>query len=333
MKLIRSSDTEPGFRRQRCGRGFTYLTPDGDRLGKGEDLERIRSLAIPPAYQSVWICLSPLGHLQATGRDSRSRKQYRYHPSWLQFRNEQKFDSLLDFARHLPSLRAETQKILRRKTLDEETVTALALSIIDRTGARVGNEHYREDNGTFGITTLAKEHAELHGRTIELNYRGKHGKDVTFEIDHPGLARHLAKCHELPGEHLFEYRNEEGELAEVDSGMVNQLIKELSADEFSAKTFRTWRGTLLAFRYLLATDIPDTKKSLKSTEVAAVKAASKALFNTQATCRKYYIHPLLLNSWLDQTFAERLRKAKRSRAFQGMRTKEESLLARFLKES
>ncbi|GAA5481780.1 DNA topoisomerase IB [Haloferula sargassicola] len=331
MKLIRTSDTEPGYRRQRCGRGFRYLAPDGSRLAAGEDLDRIRSLAIPPAYRSVWICLPPNGHLQATGRDDRDRKQYRYHPEWMEIRNQLKFEMLLDFAHALPGIRRSLDGIIARRTLNEETATAVALAIIDRTGARVGNAAYRDEHGTYGITTLAREHAEIHGRAVELCYIGKHGKEVHLRLDQPALARHLSHCHELAGQSLFSYPDDDGTVRHVDSGMVNELIHELSCDEFSAKTFRTWRGSLLAFNHLATAAWPESARERKSLEVAAVRSAANGLFNTMATSRKYYVHPIITGTWMDGTFPALLEKAARSRAFSDLRTLEERRFARFLK--
>lgn len=331
MRLVRTSDAEPGFSRRRSGRGFTYLTPEGGRLADGGHLDRIRSLAIPPAYGEVWICILPNGHLQATGRDARNRKQYRYHPEWRELRNQRKFEGLLEFASAVPPIRAELDRILSRRGLDEETATALALSIIDRTGARVGNDEYLEDHGTRGITTLAKRHAELHGRTIELGYTGKHGKEVRLRIDDPALARHLSRCHELPGQRLFAYPDDDGVVRHVDSGMVNEMIQRLSHNGFSAKTFRTWRGSLLAFGHLAGTPWPEPARERKAAEAAAVRVAARGLFNTLATCRKYYVHPVLLDSWMDGSFPAILAAARKSRAFATLATEEERLFARFLK--
>ncbi|WP_193215063.1 DNA topoisomerase IB [Luteolibacter marinus] len=330
MKLIRTCDTEPGFRRRRHGRGFAYFDPDGGRLGAGEHLDRIRSLAIPPAYDRVWICIPPNGHLQATGHDARSRKQYRYHPEWQAHRNRVKFDGLLEFARALPSIRDGLDSILARRALDEETATSLAIAIIDRTGARVGNESYREANGTYGITTLAKRHAELHGRTIELSYKAKHGKQVRLRIDAPALARHLGRCHELPGQHLFAYPDDAGEVHPVDSGMVNGMIQRLSRGDFSAKTFRTWRGSLIAFGHLVGLPDPETQTGRKAHEVDAVRHTAKALGNTPATSRNYYVHPIITSAWMDGRFEELVAGARKRRCHSRLRSPVERLFARFL---
>lgn len=332
MQLIHTSDLSPGFRRKKAGKGFIYLDPDGNRLVDAAQLARIRSLVIPPAYQSVWICMPANGHLQATGRDARNRKQYRYHPEWRQLRDDRKFSNLLEFAEMLPGIRARLGELLRSRDIGKEQVAALALSIIDQTGARVGNTAYRDENGTYGITTLMNEHAEVNGQSLRLHYRGKHGKDVKLKLQSPALARRLARCQDLPGQDLFEYVNTAGDVVPLSSSDVNGLLRDIAGEHVTAKTFRTWRGSLIAFHHLLGCDPAGSTSSLKSDEVAAVRATAEALHNTMATARKYYVHPRITETWLSGEFSELVGKAKKSRAFAKLDDADESLFARFLSQ-
>ena len=331
MDLIFTSDSEPGITRRRYGKGFAYFDPQGSRLPAGEILSRIQSLAIPPAYRDVWICLPPNGHLQATGRDDRNRKQYRYHDLWHQLQGEKKFSSLLVFADVLPRLRDEIDARLRRTKMDRDLVAALAIAIIDRTGARIGNPAYRDANGSYGITTLVKHHAETNNRRLDLHYRGKHGRKVKLHVESRLLAKRLARCQELPGQELFHYLDDDGSVRPLGSVDVNHLLAGIAGDGITAKTFRTWRGSLLAFQHLLPLEPAASKRERKKQETAAVREAASHLHNTLATCRKYYVHPRILSSWLDGTFPDLLAGARRSRAFAGL-ADDERLLARFLKQ-
>lgn len=333
MDLIFTSDSEPGFTRRRHGKGFAYFDPQGTRLPSGEHLDRIVSLAIPPAYQDVWICVPPNGHLQATGRDDRNRKQYRYHQLWHQLQGEKKFASLLPFAEVLPGLRQEIDARLRRTKLDRDLVAALAIAIIDRTGARVGNAAYRDANGSYGITTLIKRHAETNNHRLDLHYRGKHGRKVKLHVESRLLAKRLARCQELPGQELFHYLDDDGSVRPLGSADVNASLVEIAGEGITAKTFRTWRGSLLAFQHLLPLEPAASKRELKRQETAAVRQAASHLHNTLATCRKYYVHPRILSSWLDGTFPALLAGARRSRAFARLEDDHERLLARFLMQA
>jgi len=333
MQLVHTSDLDPGFRRKKAGKGFIYFDPDGKRVVDAAQLARFRSLVIPPAYQSVWICVPENGHLQATGRDARSRKQYRYHPEWRLSRDDRKFSHLLSFAEALPGIRNRLAELLRSREITREHVAALALSIIDQTGARVGNTAYREENGTYGITTLMNKHAEVNGQTLRLHYKGKHGKQVNLKLQSPALARRLARCQDLPGQDLFEYLNGAGEVVPLSSSDVNGLLREIAGEQTTAKTFRTWRGSVIAFHHLLSCDPAVTATELKANEVAAVRATAEALHNTMATARKYYVHPRITETWLSGEFPELVRKARRSRAFSQLGDPDEILFARFLNQS
>ena len=333
MKLIYSSDDIDGYRRKRWGRGFTYLCPDGARLSEPTELNRIRSLAIPPAYSQVWICPLSNGHLQATGRDDKDRKQYRYHPLWRKQQQEEKFNSLLEFAQQLPQIREELSKRLNDWQFSKENVAALALALIDETGARVGNDAYRRRNGTHGITTLRNRHFESEGKSLELNYRGKHGKDIALSLEDPQLAKRLASCQDLPGQALFNYRNEEGDLEVLESRDVNDLLSSISDGSFTAKTFRTWRASLTAFQIFRELERDSSASKLKQQEVATVKKVAKTLHNTPATCRKYYIHPRILETWIEEEFSEIVAGLPRLRSFAKLTEQDEKYFARFLKET
>ena len=333
MKLIYSNDESEGYRRKRWGRGFTYLCPDGARLSEPTELNRIRDLAIPPAYQQVWICPLSNGHLQATGRDAKNRKQYRYHPLWLQQKQEEKFNTLLEFAQQLPEIREKLSKHLTNWQFSKEDVAALALAIIDETGARIGNEAYRRENGTHGITTLRNRHFESEGKNLELNYRGKHGKEISLALDDPQLVKRLSACHDLPGQELFNYRNHEGDLETLESRDVNELLSSISEGPITAKTFRTWRASLIAFQTLRDLEPESSQRGLKKQEVAMIKKVARTLNNTPATCRKYYVHPLIIETWMAGEFPKIVKGLSRLRSFSEFSDQDEKDFARFLKET
>lgn len=333
MKLRFSSDQEPGFTRKRCGRGFSYFDPEGARLPQGEHRDRIKALVIPPAYESVWICTHSDGHLQATGRDQRQRKQYRYHEEWQKQQNQKKFDSLLSFAEQLPALRGKIKALIKEEGLTTRHISALVLSIIDNTGARIGTPRYREENGTHGISTLTKDHLEERPRSLQLHYTGKHGKEITLPIKDKRLRREIMRCQDLPGEELFKYRGNDEKFHSLESSEVNDFLQSLIGEEFSAKTFRTWRASVMAFEELKDEAPAKSARKRKGQEMAAIRATASALHNTVATCRNYYIHPFILSSWMEGTFAEHLAAARRSRAFAQIGDEEERLFAKFLKQA
>ena len=333
MNLIYSNDEIEGYRRKRWGRGFTYLCPDGARLSEPTELNRIRSLAIPPAYRQVWICPLSNGHLQATGRDAKNRKQYRYHPLWSQQQQEQKFNSLLEFAQQLPEIRSNLSRHLKDWNFSKDNVAALALSIIDETGARVGNETYRRENGTYGITTLRNHHFERTGKHLELNYRGKHGKEIALSLDDSQLSKRLAACHDLPGQELFNYRNQEGDFETLESRDVNDFLSSISEGPFTAKTFRTWRASLTAYQLFRDCEPESSASGLKRQEVAVIKKVAKTLNNTPATCRKYYVHPRITEAWLEGDFDDIVSTLSRLRSFGKLTDQDEKSFARFLRKT
>lgn len=293
--LVYVSDTAAGLARRREGKVFVYFLPSGSRLRARGDIARIRKLAIPPAYTDVWICRLASGHLQATGRDARGRKQYRYHARWREIRDEAKYDRLAAFAAQLPKLRRQINADLRLEGLPRRKVVAAVVKLLETSFIRVGNEEYSRANGSFGLTTLRNRHVRVRGTQIRFEFRGKSRVTHALSLEDKRLARIVRRCQELPGQKLFRFINEEGKAADVDSDDVNAYIRETVGDEFSAKDFRTWAGTLLAARALNSSAAQDDA-GRKSESLAAVAHVASRLGNTPAVCRKCYIHPAVLDA-------------------------------------
>jgi DNA topoisomerase IB len=298
--LVYVSDTEPGIRRLRAGRGFRYLTPENRRLAAAKELKRIASLAIPPAYRDVWISAEARGHLQATGRDARGRKQYRYHPDWRQVRDSAKFDRMVSFGEALPKLRRKLKRDMGLPGLPREKVLAVVVSILDATRVRIGNSEYARDNKSFGLTTLRNRHVSFirDGRAV-LNFRGKGGVQHEVLIDDRRIAQIVRRCQEIPGQHLFQYVSDDGQRCLIDSGQVNDYLREAMGEDFTAKDFRTWGATLLAITLLSRTELPQepSERALKSEIAEVVRQVAAQLRNTPAVCRKSYINPAVFDSW------------------------------------
>src|ERR1700726_205431 len=298
--LIYVSDAEPGIRRLGAGKGFRYLSPENRRLAAAKELKRIAGLAIPPAYRDVWISVQPRGHLQATGRDARGRKQYRYHPEWRQVRDSAKFDRMVAFGEALPKLRRKLKRDLGLAGLPREKVLAVVVSILDATRVRIGNSEYARDNKSFGLTTLRNRHVSFirDGRAI-LNFRGKGGVQHEVHINDKRIAQIVRRCQEIPGQHLFQYVSDEGQRCPIDSGQVNDYLREAMGDDFTAKDFRTWGATLRAITLLASTALPESRSEVafKSEIVSIVKRVAAELRNTPAVCRKSYINPAVFDSW------------------------------------
>ncbi len=301
--LIYVSDEEPGFRRRRAGKSFTYFNAGGRRLRDAKTIARIRRLAIPPAYSDVWICSRENGHLQATGRDARGRKQYRYHAGWRMVRDAAKYERLAEFADKLPALRRRVNADLKLDGLPRSKVLAAIVRLLQRSLIRVGNEEYSRANGSFGLTTLRNRHVRIRGKHLEFSFRGKSGKFHTIGLEDERLARIVRTCQELPGQNLFQYRGDDGALQNIDSNDVNEYIREIAGPEFSAKYFRTWAGTLLAARELTAAGAAETKTEQKSRVNLAIGDVAKRLGNTPSVCRACYVHPAVLESYVDGTLA------------------------------
>jgi DNA topoisomerase IB len=298
--LIYVSDAEPGIRRRRVGKRFRYFTPENRRLAAAAELKRIAGLAVPPAYRDVWICMRPHGHIQATGRDARGRKQYRYHPQWRQVRDSAKFDRMVMFGEALPKLRRKLKRDLALPGLPREKVLAVVVTLLDATRVRVGNPEYARDNKSFGLTTLRNRHVTFikDGRAV-LNFRGKGGIQHEVHIDDKRISRIVRHCQELPGQHLFQYVNDEGQRCPIDSGQVNDYLREAMGAEFTAKDFRTWGATLRAVTLLARTPLPEkpSEQAFKSEILQIVKQVAAELRNTPAVCRKSYINPAVFEAW------------------------------------
>jgi DNA topoisomerase I len=300
--LVYVSDDMPGIRRVRRATGFSYVRADGTEVVAEPELTRIASLAIPPAYEDVWICSNPRGHLQATGRDARKRKQYRYHPQWRQLRDGAKFMRMIEFGEALPRLRRRLARDLAQRGLPREKVLAVVVSLLDATRVRVGNAEYARDNNSYGLTTLRNRHVKFikDGRLL-LKFRGKGGAEHEVQVDDRRLARLVRSCHELPGQSLFQYLDDEGARHPVDSDQVNDYLKQAMGADFTAKDFRTWGATLRAIALMGCTPLPDkpSETALKSCITAAIKQVAAELRNTPAVCRKSYINPLVFEAWRD----------------------------------
>jgi DNA topoisomerase I len=289
--LVYTSDDEPGIRRVRRGRQFDYLGPNGKRIHDAATLDRIRSLAIPPAWEHVWISTRPRGHLQATGRDSRGRKQHRYHARWREVRDANKFDRMATFARVLPRLRRRVAIDLRHDALPREKVVATIVRLLETTYARVGNEEYAQQNGSFGLTTLRNRHVEVRGSRVRFLFKGKGGREVSVGVTDRRAAAVIKRCEELPGQMLFQYIDAGGERRAVTSDDVNQYLREATGEDVTAKDFRTWAGTVLAARALRELGGFESPAEAKRKVVEAIDIVARKLGHTRAVCRRSYVHP------------------------------------------
>ncbi|MEX2535022.1 MAG: hypothetical protein WD273_05420 [Trueperaceae bacterium] len=300
------SDDRPGVSRKRRGKGFSYHGPGGEKLDEPDVIQRINSLAIPPAYRDVWICPDPRGHLQATGRDERGRKQYIYHPQWQELRERDKFDRLLNFAQVLPKIRRRVRKDLQLEGMPRERVLAAVVRLLESTLARVGNAGYARENGSFGLTTIRKKHVEVEDGAVVFEFRGKGGQDWHVETEDQRIAEVVRQCVEIPGYELFKYIDEEGTKRDVESGDVNDYLRSVTKEDITAKDFRTWSGTVLCAE-ALADCQHENERQAKKNVVAAVKSVAAVLGNTPTVCRKSYVHPVIIDSYLEGTLAQRIK--------------------------
>jgi DNA topoisomerase-1 len=298
------SDTTPGIRRRRSGSGFSYVAPDGKVIKDAAEISRIRSLAIPPAYTDVWISPTANGHIQATGRDARGRKQYRYHPKWREKRDETKFGRVLAFSEALPRIRAQVERDLSKPGLPREKVLATVVRLLDCTGIRIGNDEYARSNRSFGLTTLQDRHVEISGSNIKFEFRGKSGKAHSVSLSDRRLARIVQRCQDIPGEDLFQYIDEEGVRQTISSGDVNDYLREISGEDFTAKDFRTWSGTKLAVAALTDIGHCTSARQIKTNILQAIDSVASQLNNTRAVCRKYYVHPSVFEAYTAGTMLE-----------------------------
>ena len=316
-ELVHTSDAEPGIHRRRHGKSFRYIDPQGHPVRDPATLARIRALAIPPAYADVWICPDPSGHLQATGRDARGRKQYRYHPQWRTLRGERKYDRMLDFARRLPALRAQVRKDLALDGFPREKVVALVVALMGHTLLRVGNQSYVRENRSYGLTTLRDPHAEfLRNGQVRFRFRGKGGKSVEAEVRDGTLARLVKSCRQLPGQTLFQYRDANGGLHQVTSGDVNTYLRDVMGDDYSAKDFRTWGATLTAFRALAGIDPPTAATARNAVRQQVLKVTASHLGNTVRICEKSYVDPAVFAGWETGALARHAANARGPRQWE-----------------
>jgi DNA topoisomerase-1 len=297
--LVYVSDDERGIRRERKGEGFAYFKPNGDPLKDEATLERIRKLAIPPAYVDVWICPRANGHLQATGRDARGRKQYRYHPQFREVRETTKYEHMLEFAKALPAIRARLAEHMALRGLPREKVLATVVHLLETTLIRVGNDDYARENKSYGLTTLRNPHVKVEGAELRFQFKGKSGKTWRLQVKDRRIAKIVRACQELPGQRLFQYRDDDGEVREVTSADVNAYLKEVTGRDVTAKDFRTWAGTVMAALALQEFEAFDTKATQKKNIRQAIERVSARLGNTPTICRKCYVHPEVLNAYVE----------------------------------
>jgi DNA topoisomerase-1 len=318
--LCHVSDLTPGIKRIKRGKSFIYLDINNKPVKDKEVLKRIKSLVIPPAWTQVWICPEINGHLQATGRDAKGRKQYRYHFRWQKIRNELKFDKMLAFGQFLPLIRKRVKEDLARPGLPREKVLALVFSIMEETLIRIGNQEYVNENNTFGLTTMQNRHVEVDKAKIEFKFRGKSGKYHVINFCNHRLAKLVKRCQELPGHSLFEYLDEEGNPRSISSTDMNQYIFEITGQNFTAKDYRTWGGSIYGmqvFQQFCETGPEDLKKNT----IKAVEAVAKRLGNTTAVCKKYYIHPAVMEAYLKQSLGQLIESCK-NRLIDGLHPEE-----------
>jgi DNA topoisomerase-1 len=322
-----------GIQRQKKGNGFVYIYDDKP-LKDEKELERIKKLAIPPAWTNVWICPDENGHIQATGFDARNRKQYRYHPLWNTLRNETKFHHLYEFGKLLPSLRLKVEEDLAKKELCEEKVIATVISLMERTYIRIGNDGYEKMYGSYGLTTLKDKHVKIEGDKLAFSFKGKKGIYQNVSLRNKKLARMVKACRDIPGKELFQYFDKDGNRKSIDSGMVNRYIKEATGGDFSAKDFRTWAGTLDILRAFKAMGKAGSETDCKKNIVAALDKVSKKLGNTRTVCKKYYVHPGIIKLYEEQNldkYLKELDKIEKPDDLSGL-TSEERVLMRILQE-
>lgn len=318
------SDEMPGITRVSHGKHFAYIAPDGKEIADERELARIKALAVPPAYTDVWICPIPNGHLQATGRDARGRKQYRYHKRWREIRDETKYGRMIAFAKALPRMRKRVETDIAVPGLPREKVLAAVVQLLESTAIRVGNDEYAKDNGSFGLTTLRNTHAKVDGSTVRFSFRGKSGIRHAIDLQDRRLARIVRKCQDLPGQQLFEYVDEDGATHAIDSADVNDYIRTISGEDFSAKDFRTWLGTVTCAALLAQQDEAESRTERKQRLTGAIKDVAKRLGNTPAVCRKCYVHPDVVDVYLERGY---LRMPAKMRHTEGLLPEELFVLA------
>lgn len=323
------SDGIPGITRQRKGKGFCFKNKEGDTIRDPRVIARLKALAIPPAWRNVWICPSPNGHIQATGLDERGRKQYRYHEKWRQARDENKYERILAFAQVLPKIRRTTRRHIKQRGLSREKVLAAIVQLLEKTMIRIGNQQYAKENHSFGLTTMRNRHAKVRGTKVHFDFKGKSGKHHEIDLQDATLARVISKLQDLPGQELFQYQDEAGEIISIGSSDVNDYLKQITGDDFTAKDFRTWSGTVLASLALQEFEKFDSQTQAKKNIVKAIENVARQLGNTPSICRKCYVHPAILESYLDGTMLQTLQRKTEAtlKNLRGLSAEEAAVLA------
>jgi DNA topoisomerase I len=324
------TDQMPGIHREKNRKGWRYRYPTGSLVSESEVLGRIKSLVIPPAWSRVWICPDPCGHLQATGRDARGRKQSRYHPRWREVRDETKYGRMIEFAKALPEIRKRLKKDLRLPGLCREKILATVVRLLEVSLIRIGNEEYARENASFGLTTMRNKHVKVRGKTARFHFRGKSGKWHDVDIQDARLARIIKRCQELPGQELFQYVDDNGERQCVDSNDVNQYLRDACGDDFTAKDFRTWAGTVLGAMALSQFDDYKSQRQAKKNIVQAIEQVAQRLGNTVAVCRKCYVHPDVIDAYLEGKLLQLVKgraQTTSGHGVRGLRADETAVLA------
>jgi DNA topoisomerase-1 len=318
--LVYVSDEEPGIRRKKAGKGFTYVRPGGGKVDDATTLNRIRKLAVPPAYTDVWICPKANGHIQATGRDAKGRKQYRYHPAFREIRESTKYEKMMEFARSLPAIRAKVTEHMALPGLSREKVLATVVNLLESTLIRVGNDDYAKQNKSYGLTTLKDGHVKVNGSELRFQFKGKSGKSWSLQVKDRRVARIVRACQDLPGQELFQYIDDQGERRDVTSSNVNAYLREITGQDVTAKDFRTWHGTVLAALALQEFQSFDTQAVVKKNIKAAIEHVASRLGNTPTICRKCYIHPEVLTSYVEGQLLLEIKKEVEQELREGLST-------------
>jgi DNA topoisomerase-1 len=328
--LVYVHHDRPGITRKRRGKTFHYFDISGRRIADAETVERINKLAIPPAYRDVWICPNPRGHIQAVGTDDRGRTQYRYHPRWREVRDEAKYGRMLAFGKALPKIRARIRRDLKLPGLPRDKVLATVVKLLETTLIRVGNEEYAKHNKSYGLTTIRNDHVDVHGTHVHFEFRGKSGIDHAVDLDDERLAKVIRQCHDLPEQELFEYVDPDGSRHHVGSSDVNAYLLGVTGEHFTAKDFRTWAGTTLAAMALQEFEAFDSEAQAKRNVLAAIEAVAARLGNTRTVCRKCYVHPAVVDLYMEGTLVESLRQrlaVKLKRSLHSLKLEEAAVMA------
>ena len=326
------SDAKPGITRKRLRKGFRYFDPEGTQVRESETLARINSLVIPPAWNDVWICPNPKGHLQATGRDARGRKQSRYHPRWREVRDETKYERLMAFGAVLPTIRKRVEEDLARPALPREKILAAIVRLMETTLIRVGNVEYAKQNQSYGLTTMRGKHVQVDGSTIMFKFQGKSGVRHAVDITDRRLARIIQRCQDIPGYELFQYVDGDGQHHTIDSADVNDYLREVTGQHLTAKDFRTWAGTVLACTRLYECEVFESETQAKKNVVEIVKAVAARLGNTPSVCRKCYIHPAVIDTYMSGGFTRTVWKHEGEESLEGELQWEEMLLMKLMRD-